>query len=48
MKLSELLLSSVLLAATTLSMLAQEITVWDWKSGDPAAAAYFQKAKEIF
>ena len=48
MKLSNLLLSTALLAVTALPVLAQEITVWDWKSGDPAAAPYFQKAKEIF
>lgn len=28
--------------------LAQELTVWDWKSGDTAAAPYYQKAKELF
>jgi raffinose/stachyose/melibiose transport system substrate-binding protein len=27
---------------------AQEITVWDWKSGDPVAAAYYDKAKADF
>jgi raffinose/stachyose/melibiose transport system substrate-binding protein len=28
--------------------MAADLTVWDWKSGDPAAAAYFAKAKEVF
>lgn len=44
-------LRGLLFAATALAALpafAQEITVWDWKSGDPAAAPYYQKAKEIF
>jgi len=27
---------------------AQELTVWDWKSGDPATQAYFESAKEAF
>lgn len=39
---------SLLLAGTALPAFAAELTVWDWKSGDPAAAAYFQKAKEVF
>lgn len=43
----KLLLASVagLIAAPSF---AQELTVWDWKSGDPAAAPYYAKAKEIF
>ncbi len=44
-------LKAALLLGTLLtapSAWAQEITVWDWKSGDPAAAAYYQKAKEVF
>lgn len=48
MTLNKLLASSALLAAVALPALAQDITVWDWKSGDPAAAPYFDKAKEIF
>jgi len=28
--------------------LAQEITVWDWKSGDPATARYYETAKSEF
>jgi ABC-type glycerol-3-phosphate transport system substrate-binding protein len=28
--------------------LAQEITVWDWESGDSVAAAYFDQAKAEF
>ena len=39
---------SLLLAGTALPVCATELTVWDWKSGDPAAAAYFAKAKEVF
>ena len=38
-------LSALLIASPAL---AQEITVWDWKSGDPAAAAYFDQAKTEF
>src|SRR5436189_5165467 len=30
------------------SALADEITVWDWKSGDPATANYYAKAKSDF
>ncbi|HHY48555.1 MAG TPA: extracellular solute-binding protein [Alphaproteobacteria bacterium] len=37
---------SALVAASP--ALAQELTVWDWKSGDPAAASYFEKAKADF
>lgn len=40
------LLAGVVLAAVPAA--AQEITVWDWKSGDPAAAAYYDKAKTDF
>lgn len=28
--------------------LAQELTVWDWKSGDPATAGYFETVKADF
>jgi ABC-type glycerol-3-phosphate transport system substrate-binding protein len=28
--------------------MAQELTVWDWKSGDPATAGYYAAAKEAF
>ena len=42
------LLTSLLLIGTALPAFATELTVWDWKSGDPAAAPYFQKAKEVF
>src|SRR5689334_3454850 len=30
------------------SAIAEEITVWDWKSGDPATANYYAKAKNDF
>lgn len=39
---------SLLLAGIALPACATELTVWDWKSGDPAAAAYYAKAKEVF
>lgn len=42
------LVLSLLLTATALPAFATELTVWDWKSGDPAAAAYYAKAKEVF
>lgn len=38
-------LSALLIASPAL---AQEITVWDWKSGDPAAASYYDAAKSGF
>lgn len=41
------LIGTALVAAPTLS-LAQELTVWDWKSGDPAAANYFASVKSAF
>lgn len=47
MTLTRLLLTTGLLAAA-FPAFADEITVWDWKSGDPNAAPYFEKAKEIF
>ncbi|HET7717812.1 MAG TPA: extracellular solute-binding protein [Bauldia sp.] len=45
--------AAVLLAGCALvavPALAEDVTltVWDWKSGDPAAAPYFEKAKEAF
>ncbi|MDZ4312177.1 MAG: hypothetical protein U1A24_16635 [Cypionkella sp.] len=42
------LVTAALLAATALPAFATELMVWDWKSGDPLAAPYFQKAKEVF
>jgi raffinose/stachyose/melibiose transport system substrate-binding protein len=41
---------SVALAATLAAgtALAQELTVWDWKSGDPATATYYEKVKADF
>jgi len=38
-------LSALLIASPAL---AQEVTVWDWKSGDPAAASYYDAAKTEF
>lgn len=43
--------SALLLAGATFTAIpamAQEITVWDWKSGDPAAASFYEKAKSDF
>lgn len=37
-----------MLALMSSAALAQELTVWDWKSGDPAAASYIQAAKTAF
>ena len=39
---------SLALIGTALPAFATELTVWDWKSGDPAAAPYYAKAKEVF
>jgi raffinose/stachyose/melibiose transport system substrate-binding protein len=44
-KLTALFLGTML-AGTSAS--AQELTVWDWKSGDPATATYYEKAKADF
>ena len=41
------LLGTALVAAPTLS-LAQELTVWDWKSGDPVTANYYAAVKSAF
>src|SRR5437868_11699717 len=38
--------AGAILAAGT--ALADEITVWDWKSGDPATANYYANAKSDF
>lgn len=34
--------------AAAMPAMAQEITVWDWKSGDPVAASYFEAATAAF
>ena len=44
-------LRSLLVATTTFmatGAMAQELTVWDWKSGDPVTAGYFDSAKAAF
>jgi raffinose/stachyose/melibiose transport system substrate-binding protein len=41
------LLRTALVAAPTLGA-AQELTVWDWKSGDPVAANYYAAVKAAF
>lgn len=46
MTLKMLLSASVLVLANAAT--AQELTVWDWKSGDPAAATYIEAAKAEF
>ena len=38
--------SAALFAASAAS--AQELTVWDWKSGDPVTAAYYDSARAAF
>ncbi len=47
MKLKSLLLATSLSFAATFAQ-AQEITVWDWKSGDPVTQGYFTSAKDAF
>ncbi|MCV6825110.1 MULTISPECIES: ABC transporter substrate-binding protein [Halocynthiibacter] len=42
------LLSSAALLTFATGLSAQELTVWDWKSGDPATFGYFDAAKEAF
>jgi raffinose/stachyose/melibiose transport system substrate-binding protein len=44
-RLTSLLLGTVIAAGAAS---AQELTVWDWKSGDPVTASYYEKAKAIF
>lgn len=43
-----LLTGLALTLATATPALSQTLTVWDWKSGDPAAASYFDQAKAEF
>src|SRR4051794_36194568 len=45
MRLTTFLLGTAL---ATGAATAAELTVWDWKSGDPATANYYDKAKAIF
>jgi raffinose/stachyose/melibiose transport system substrate-binding protein len=44
-RLTSLLLGTVIAAGAAS---AQEITVWDWKSGDRVTASYYEKAKADF
>ena len=37
--------TAAILAATALPAFATELTVWDWKSGDPLAASCCQQPK---
>ncbi len=39
------LMLSLLLAGTALPAFATELTIWDWKSGDPAAAPYYRQGQ---
>lgn len=41
-------LSASALALTGFAAQAQELTVWDWKSGDPVTAGYYDSAKAAF
>jgi ABC-type glycerol-3-phosphate transport system substrate-binding protein len=44
-------LKTLLLVGTMLSAtpaLSAELTVWDWKSGDPLSAPFYEKAKQLF
>jgi raffinose/stachyose/melibiose transport system substrate-binding protein len=44
-------LKTLLLVGTMLTAspaLSAELTVWDWKSGDPLSAPFYAKAKELF
>lgn len=42
------LLTSTTLIAAASAISAQEITVWDWKSGDPVTAGYYDSARAAF
>lgn len=44
--LKSLLLLGTMLTATP--ALSAELTVWDWKSGDPLSAPFYEKAKALF
>jgi ABC-type glycerol-3-phosphate transport system substrate-binding protein len=48
LKTMKALLMGVSLAVIASPALSAELIVWDWKSGDPATASYYQKAKELF
>ncbi|SFR34989.1 multiple sugar transport system substrate-binding protein [Yoonia tamlensis] len=37
-----------MLALSAGSALAQDLTVWDWKSGDPATQGYYDSAKQAY
>ncbi len=45
---ASLLASAALFGASPASAEDVTLTVWDWKSGDPLAAPYFEQAKEAF
>ncbi|MDH6268732.1 raffinose/stachyose/melibiose transport system substrate-binding protein [Rhizobium sp. SG_E_25_P2] len=48
MKTMQALLMGASMAVIAGQALSAELTVWDWKSGDPATASFYQKAKELF
>ncbi|WP_246716342.1 ABC transporter substrate-binding protein [Martelella soudanensis] len=48
MHIVKLSMAAAAMTAIAVPALSTELTVWDWKSGDPAAASYIQTAKEKF
>jgi ABC-type glycerol-3-phosphate transport system substrate-binding protein len=42
------LLSAALSCVVSAELIAADITVWDWKSGDPVTQAYYDSAKNAF
>lgn len=48
MKTTTLLLTATAMSFAGFTAQAQELTVWDWKSGDPATAGYYESAKAAF
>jgi ABC-type glycerol-3-phosphate transport system substrate-binding protein len=45
---SQLIILSLATLLGGASASAQELTVWDWKSGDPVTQTYYEKAKSAF
>lgn len=48
MHIVKLSMAAAALTAIAAPAFSAELTVWDWKSGDPAAASYIRAAKEKF
>ncbi|SLN57328.1 hypothetical protein [Roseisalinus antarcticus] len=40
-----MLTASAIALATALPAAAQELTIWDWKSGDPVASSYYDAVR---